>query len=221
MNPVIDLAVEKIEAPGWNPNEMDEDMRSRLRRSIERFGNLIPLVVRIIGEGRYETVGGAHRLEVLKESGCGTAPCVVVDVDDSEARLLSQALNHIAGSDNLGLRAQLLQNLLEHLPQHEVLEILPETSASLHELVNLGEQSIAQALQQWEQIQQARLRHLAFQLTDAQLSVVEEALQRLEPAAGVHEGNPNRRGNTLFLLCQMYLTREDLNIEPRSKEERP
>ena len=111
MNMVVDLGVEIIEAPAWNPNEMDEDMKDHLRRSIERFGNLAPLVVRLISESRYETVGGAHRLEVLKESGCGAAPCVVVDVDDVEARLLSQALNHIAGSDNLGLRAKVLRDL--------------------------------------------------------------------------------------------------------------
>jgi len=221
MNMVVDLGVENIEAPDWNPNEMDEDMRSHLRRSIERFGNLVPLVVRPIGDCQYETIGGAHRLEVFKESAWATVPCVVVDVDDAEARLLGQALNHIAGSDNLGLRAKVLRELLEDLPQHEVLEILPETSASLQELTNLGEQSIAQALQQWEEIQKARLRHLAFQLTDAQLSVVEQALERLEPEVGVHEGNPNRRGNTLFLLCQRYLAREDLGIETRYQEERP
>ena len=221
MNAVVDLPIDNIEAPAWNPNEMNEDMKDRLRCSIERFGNLVPLVVRLICVGKYETVGGAHRLELLRESGWVTAPCVVVDVEDAEAKLLSQALNRIVGSDDLGLRAQLLKDLLEELPQHQVLEILPETSASLHELANLGEQSIAQALQQWEEIQKARLRHLAFQLTDAQLSVVEEALQRLEPEVGDHEGNPNRRGNTLFLLCQSYLAREDLNIEPRFKEERP
>jgi ParB family chromosome partitioning protein len=220
MNPVVGIAVEKIEAPGWNPNEMDEDMRRHLRRSMERFGNLIPLVVRIMGQGRYETVGGAHRLEVLKESGCGTAPCIVVDIDDSEARLLSQALNHITGSDNLGLRAQVLRDLLHILPQREVLELLPETSKSLSELTSLGEQSIAQALQHWEEIQKARLRHLSFQLTDAQLSVVEEALERLGPAVGAHAGNPNRRGNTLFLLCQMYLAQGHLEIGTKPEEER-
>ena len=125
---------------------------------------------------RYETVGGAHRLEVLRQSGCTTASCVVVDVDDAEARLLSQALSHIAGGDNLGLRAQLLRELLEDLPQYDVLKLLPGTSASLSDLTNLREQSIAQALQQWEEIQKARLRHLAFQLIDSQLSVVEEEL---------------------------------------------
>ena len=114
----------------------------------------------------------------------------------------------------------MLRDLLESLPQKEVLELLPETSASLSELTSLGEQSIAQALHQWEDIQKARLRHLSFQLTDAQLSVVEEALQRLETAVGVNEGNPNRRGNGLFLLCQRYLALEDLNIEATCKEER-
>ena len=91
-----------------------------------------------------------------------------------------------------------------------MLELLPETSASLSELTNLGEQLIAQALQQWEQIQKARLRHLAFQLTDAPLSVVEMALELLVPVAEVQPGNPNRRGNALFLLCREYMAREHL-----------
>lgn len=205
MEKVIDIPIENIEAPSWNPNEMDPQMLNHLQRSIDRFGNLVPLVVRHLGGGKYHTVNGAHRLKALREFGWVTAPCVVVDIDDAEARLLSQALNHIAGSDNLGLRAQVLRDLLEDLPQEQVLALLPETPASLAELTNLGEESIAQALQQWEQLQKARLRHLAFQLTDAQLSVVEEALERLVPAIELQQGNPNRRGNALHRLCQEYL----------------
>ena len=98
------------------------------------------------------------------------------NVDRRNLTAGSQALSHIAGGDNLGLRAQLLRELLEDLPQYDVLKLLPGTSASLSDLTNLREQSIAQALQQWEEIQKARLRHLAFQLIDSQLSVVEEEL---------------------------------------------
>ena len=219
MTTVVELPVENIKVASWNPNEMDQEMLSRLRCSIERFGDLVPLVVRPIGDSQYETIGGAHRLTVLTESGWATAPCVVVDVDDAEARLLNQALNHIAGSDNLGLRAQVFRDLLEDLPQEQVLAMLPETSASLVELTNLGEQSIAKALQQWEQMQKARLRHLAFQLTDDQLSVVEEAMARLVPLVEVQPGNPNRRGNALFLLCQGYLAQEPLEIGTLPPEE--
>jgi ParB family chromosome partitioning protein len=100
-----DLPVGSIVAAGWNPNEMDEAKRLRLWRSIERFGLVVPLVVRRNGNGDYETIGGAQRLQVLGEMGMTTVPCLVVEVCNAEARLLSQALNHIAGEDNLGLRA--------------------------------------------------------------------------------------------------------------------
>ena len=62
---------------------------------------------------------------------------------------------------------------------------------------------------------------LAFQLTDDQLSVVEGAMERLVPVAGGQQGNPNRRGNALFLLCQRYLAQEPLEIGTLPQEKRP
>ena len=83
---------------------------------------------------------------------------MVVKADDARARLLGQALNHMAGSDNLGLRAEVLRDVLESMPQEDVMALLPETAASLQALTSIGKQSIAQALQQWEQAQKARRR---------------------------------------------------------------
>ncbi len=134
-----------------------------------------------------------------------SVPCVVIETDDAGARLLGQALNHIAGSDNLGLRAEVLRDVLESMPQEEVMALLPETAASLQALTSIGKQSIAQALQQWEQAQKARLHHLAFQLTDVQLQVVEEALQRLMPMTAIQPESPNKRGGALYWLCRDYL----------------
>jgi ParB-like chromosome segregation protein Spo0J len=59
--------------------------------SIEAVGVLVPLVVRKLGK-EYAVVAGAGRLEALRVTGAGPAtkvPCVVVDVDDAEATLLS------------------------------------------------------------------------------------------------------------------------------------
>jgi ParB family chromosome partitioning protein len=92
-------------------------MLSHLRCSIQRFGLVVPLVVRNVGGTWHEAVGGNQRLKVLQEKGLAVAPCVVVTADDAEARLLSQALNHIAGGDNLGLRAQVLREVLESTPK--------------------------------------------------------------------------------------------------------
>ncbi len=87
---IVDLPMNSIIAAQWNPNEMDLDMLSHLRHSVQRFDLVVPLVVRNVGDNRYETIGGAQRLSILRELGMTTAPCVVVEVDDSEARLLAR-----------------------------------------------------------------------------------------------------------------------------------
>ncbi len=43
---VVVLPVESILPAEWNPNIMGEAVKARLGRSIERFGVLVPLVVR-------------------------------------------------------------------------------------------------------------------------------------------------------------------------------
>ena len=181
---------------------------------------MVPLVVRPIGD-RYETISGAQRLRIFKDLGRASAPCVVVQADDAEARLLGQALNHIAGSDNLGLRAEVLREILKSRSQEEVLALLPETAASLQSLTAIGEQSIAQALQHWEQTQKARLRHLTFQLTEAQLEVVEKVLQRLLPLTAGTDVTTNKRGSALYLLCLGFLEREASIERPIQHEEQP
>ena len=62
---------------------------------------------------------------------------------------------------------------------------------------------MADYLQNWEQAQEARLRHLQFQLTDDQLAVIEQALARLLPKAKKKGYNPNARGNALYLSMQI------------------
>ena len=200
------LPIDRLQEATWNPNEMDQAMRSRLQRSIKRFGFLVPLVVRDIGDERYETIGGARRLAVLKEIGVSSVPCVLARANNSEARLLSQALNHIAGDDNLGLRAEVIRDLLNAIPQNELLSILPDSADDLRVLASTGEEDLAEHLQAWERAQSARLRHLQLQLTDSQLEVVEEALEHAMACGSEDEGNPNRRGNAFVTICRTYLT---------------
>ncbi|HZA22683.1 MAG TPA: ParB N-terminal domain-containing protein [Dehalococcoidia bacterium] len=203
---IVDLYLESIQAADWNPNQLDGADLDRLRQSIQRFGLVAPLVVRSIGEDVYETIGGAQRLSVLRELGIEAVPCVIVEADDVEARLLSQCLNRIAGSDDLGLKAELLRKVLAELPQQEVLRVLPESAESLQALASLGQQDLAGYLQNYPQAQSARLRRLTFPSTPAQLAVIEEALARVMPQAGKTPGdNPNPRGNALYLLCKSYL----------------
>ena len=150
-----------------------------------------------------------RRLGIVRELGFSKVPCVVVIADGAEARLLSQSLNRIAGEDDLGLKAELIRELLRSLPEEEVTKRLPETTESLSALASLGQEDMASHLLAWQDAQKARLKHLQFQLTPIQLDVVEEALARLIPEAkSASSDSPNMRGTALYLLCQRLLELE-------------
>ena len=206
---VITVPIGRLRPAGWNSNIMDEAMLSRLRESLSCFGIVQNLVVRPLGDDCYEVLGGNQRLQVLREMEVSEVPCVVAGVDDAQARLLAQALNTIEGEDDLGLKAELVREILKTIPESEVLAVLPETAGSLQALASLVEADLAEHLRAWEQAQAARLRHMNFQLSEVQLDVVEEAMERATASTASDRSNPNRRGNALFHLCCDYLDRSE------------
>ena len=118
---VTNIQIDRLRHAEWNPNYMDDSAISRLDRSIDRFGLVQNLVVRPVGGGEYEVLAGNQRLQILRQTGALEVPCVVVELGDAEARLLCQALNRIHGADDLGLRAELVREVLEAMPEEEVL----------------------------------------------------------------------------------------------------
>ena len=212
---LVEFSFDQLEPAAWNPNEMGPAMAARLRHSLTRYGLVHNLVVRPTANGTYEVLSGNQRLEVLKELGYTGAPCLVVELGDHEARLLAQAINRVQGEDDLGLRAELLRDILVNLRQEEVLALLPETADSLQAIASLGQQSMAEYLEAWQRAQAARLKHIQLQLTPAQLEVVEEAMARFLPRAREaqqEQGSPNARGTALYLLCKSYLEWEGKDL---------
>ncbi len=207
---LAEIPIEQLHGAPWNANHMDEGMMERLRESVRRYGLVENLVVRPLGPGSFEVLSGNQRLRLLRELGMPTVPCFVVAVDDPHARLLAQALNHVRGQDDLGLKAELVRDILKTIPEAEVTALLPESAGSLRSLASLGQESMAAGLQSWQHAREARLRNLLFKLTPAQLAVVEKALSLMTPAARQDPGrSPNARGTALYLICESYLRRNN------------
>ena len=114
---MIDLPVANLREAPWNPNHMEEGMLAKLKASITSYGLVENLVVRPSTDELYEVLSGNQRLQVLNDMGWINAPCVVVELDDAHARLLAQALNQIQGKDDLGMKAELMRELLDTLPE--------------------------------------------------------------------------------------------------------
>jgi DNA modification methylase len=102
------IGVEVLTPAKYNPRVMPEAEMEKLRRSIEAFGFLEPIVVR----RRDNTIIGGHqRLEAAKAMGLKKVPVVYVDVSEQEAKALNLALNKIQGEWDLPKLGQLLEEL--------------------------------------------------------------------------------------------------------------
>jgi len=205
---VVELPIEVLKEAPWNANKIDDAMMQRLRSSIIKYGFVQNLVVRRIAD-IYEVLSGNQRLKLLHEFNVTKVPCVIVDIDDAHARLLAQALNHVHGSDDLGLRAELISEVLRSIPEQEVTSILPDSMAGLKGIASLNQETMSTYLQNWEKARAVRLKNLLFKLTAEQLQTVETAIDNILPEARRHQGiSPNTRGTALFLICKSYMDKE-------------
>ena len=205
---IIELSIELLREASWNVNQDDEATLQRLRSSIRQFGFVQNLVVRRIDDS-YEVLSGNQRLKLLCEFNVSMVPCVIVNLDNAHAQLFAQALNHIHGDDDLGLRAELIREVLKTIPEQEVLNVLPDTMVGLKGMATLGQGAVAGYLQNWEKARAVRLRNLLFKLTLEQLPTIETAIDRMLPEARRQQGvSPNSRGTALYLICQSYLEKE-------------
>lgn len=94
---VTEINIELLKEAEYNPRiALTPDMPEyqKLKKSIEEFGNVVPIVW---NKTTGNVVGGHQRLTVLKNMGYTSVPCSVVELDEKEEKLLNIALNKIKG----------------------------------------------------------------------------------------------------------------------------
>jgi len=112
------VAIHRLREAGNNPRVMPPSEAEKLRRSVEAFGMVEPIVVR---RKDLTIIGGHQRLEAARALGMSTVPVVYVDVTEEQAKVLNLALNRISGGWDLPKLGQLLEELRD----------LPEVDESL------------------------------------------------------------------------------------------
>ena len=207
---VIDIPINQLVPAPFSPNQMDEAMSAHLAESLRRFGTVSNLIVRSMGQGSYEVLSGNQRVKALMERSAATAPCVVVELDDTDARLLTQAINGIHGEDDPAKKASLLRQVLIKKSIQETQALLPESAEALASLADLGSIDLGEHLVDWEASRKARLKHMTFQVTAGQQEVVKQALNAIpaDEIEAARDGSPNRNGTALYCLAKRYLDSE-------------
>jgi ParB/RepB/Spo0J family partition protein len=114
----------------WNPNEINPKIMTKLKNEIKRKGVVQPILVRPKGED-YEIVDGYHRWLILKELGYAEVPCIVKDLDDTEAKLKTLQLNYMRGSAVPIKLANLIHDLNRTMTLDDLEAALPYDKAEL------------------------------------------------------------------------------------------
>ena len=96
---VVTLSADELRIPDYNPRKITPKQREEIRRSLDSFGMLQPLVVNtFVDEAngidrRGIIVGGNQRFQILKTMGYEAFPCVEVCLDLEQEKELNLRLN--------------------------------------------------------------------------------------------------------------------------------
>lgn len=81
----------------YNPRQMTKEQAADLRKSIEQFGLIDPLIVNVHPSRQNILVGGHMRLQIAKEMGISEVPCVEVSLTHEQEKQLNVRLNKNTG----------------------------------------------------------------------------------------------------------------------------
>lgn len=200
---ITEIPVDRLDPNPWNPNRMTREMREKLRLNLQREGFVNPLTVRSRGE-RFQIINGEHRWLIAKELGHRTVPCVVLDLDDRRARILTINLNELGGDPVPALLARLLHDLEEEMPIEEIAALLPYGESEIRDLEALLK--IPEGLEKEIEEEAAREEDIAPELfsfivprehVDMVNLVFARAMSGLE--------GKNRRSRAFVLLAKAYI----------------
>ena len=199
---ITEIAVEKLRPNPWNPNRMSEEMRHKLREYIKKEGFVEPIVVRAKDED-FEILGGFHRWSIAKELNYKTVPCVILDLDDRRAKILSVNLNEMKGQSLPNLLSNLIHDLSKEITLEDLETQLPYSMTELRdtlELLKIPDGLEAYLDEEAARQEQQRPKILSFVVDD------EEPIERaITVAMARSEDNPSR-GKALLEICRAYLS---------------
>jgi len=136
------LAVDLMQRGKYQPRvDMHNDSLQELADSIRAQGVVQPIVVRPIGEGRFEIIAGERRWRASQIAGLHEIPAVVRDVPDSAAIAIALIENIQRENLNPIEEARALQRLLNEfdMTHQQAAEAVGRSRAAVSNLLRLQE----------------------------------------------------------------------------------
>ena len=131
------VALSELHPNAWNPNQMNEATFRKEISSLERWGQILPIITRTVG-GMLEIVDGEHRWLAMRELKWAEADIWDLgEVSEHEAQQLTLVLNRLRGEDDPVKLKTMLRGLVAFEPLPELLSVLPWSKAEFEKLADL------------------------------------------------------------------------------------
>ncbi len=127
--------VNRLLVDGENPNRMSPRRFKALKKSISRWGFVVP----IITNRDFLVADGEHRLKAAKDLGMKRVSVVRLRVDDVDRRLIRQVMNKIRGEHDLFLDAEEYFRIVSEDQRDLIKELLNENDLRIDNLLKLRE----------------------------------------------------------------------------------
>jgi ParB/RepB/Spo0J family partition protein len=185
---VKSIALDRIEA---NPNQprtiFDEGALHELANSIREHGVLQPILVRPLGENRYQLVAGERRWRASKEAGLATIQALVEEIDDDTALEIA-IIENLQREDLSPLEEATMYDRMIHEHGYSIRKLadklgkdkgylenrlrLADAPEEIRELVSLRKDTLSHAYELLKVDDPKKRRRLAGQVASGELSLV-------------------------------------------------
>jgi ParB family chromosome partitioning protein len=137
-----ELVISQLQPGVYQPRkDMQSDALEELASSIQSQGIIQPIVVRRVGEQRYEIIAGERRWRAARKAGLSHVPCLVKNVQDRAAIAMALIENIQREDLNAIEEAQALERLQTEfeLSHHQVAEVIGKSRATVSNLLRLNQ----------------------------------------------------------------------------------
>ncbi|MFD2016514.1 ParB/RepB/Spo0J family partition protein [Vibrio olivae] len=138
---LVEISVSSLKPGVYQPRkDMSAEALEELASSIESQGIIQPIVVRPIGEDKFEIIAGERRWRAARHAGLRQVPCIVKAVEDRAAIAMALIENIQREDLNVIEEAQALERLQDEfsLTHQQVAEVIGKSRATVSNLLRLN-----------------------------------------------------------------------------------
>jgi ParB family chromosome partitioning protein len=192
------IPVDRIEPNPDQPRMVfDEDALHELAASIREHGVLQPILVRPLGDNRYQLIAGERRWRASREANLATIPALVDDIDDDTALEIS-IIENLQREDLSPLEEATMFDRMVHEHGYSIRKLaeklgkdkgylenrlrLADAPEEIRELVSLRKDTVSHAYELLKVQDPKKRKRLAAQVASGELSLV-KLRQKIEGRA--------------------------------------